>query len=849
MIQTEYLLKLRRFQSKSIALKANVVRTSLLPFLRQHVSNTCHRGLRPEDLDRRCNILNRWWTGLMDMLQGRNNQSISGTDRPIILDAIANIMERAEWRSYGTPFCPLDDRVPPVQTPRNKSSTSLLSESSDFLAESVYHNVRNTFVQNLVAQMILVVDKMSLRNASASLVSFCGKACAYAFFFCPGIADVLVRLWDIPASFLRRVAELEDEVKAEPLLKEQSERVASAFPPCIQQLAHVSVPKTMRALRKPTPVPIGTATVDWHGFWVNRWLGRESELFYVFVKHYYILLSDYLPSNISCSEKLCAPGVALVHAQLLANLDSTIHRQTASTQIDGNAGASTITFDDVLSDPDASATPLPLPPSNATRLMAENRLIMLIRDFLSERSAHYLAARHIFAQSFNDILRAAAQKTSLFDHKACYTLCDFLEEAFFIIVRYDGMSHVDDSVLDWPFWQDVFQKMVASQNTMTEIRLYALLYSSWTSITSDAERQKMLCLDFLLEPSFFQGRFNHWCPMVRAYYMRLLCWRIARFDNGEHTSLQEIRILDTVMKRLSIIWSHYLYLREKAETSSQLVPCTMPSNPAPHRRLFIVRTDSQVGPASNFFSFDGLVSQNPASPPSPQSPSNRRDSTFNLLAESGMRTFSSLTSRSESDLENPNRSKWTFFKSLMASPKSRSRSRSPSSVSSNKSKDVKHPPHSATLETSSRHIPTPSSSDANSMKPSSTIMANVNSQKHVADSSTTHQSFCFKFSLEWLSKASPSPQPMRLYPPRLPMHTQLFLQQHSVDANAPLQFRKLEPKGDAWVNSRYAGRALAEWALVVGECQAFVERRRSEGVPLAKVEVPTLGVETFRRPG
>lgn len=50
------------------------------------------------------------------------------------------------------------------------------------------------------------------------------------------------------------------------------------------------------------------------------------------------------------------------------------------------------------------------------------------------------------------------------------------------------------------------------------------------------------------------------------------------------------------------------------------------------------------------------------------------------------------------------------------------------------------------------------------------------------------------------------------------------------------------------VRSKYAGRALAEWALVVSECDSFFQRRREEGVPCDEmVEVPTLGVETFRK--
>jgi hypothetical protein len=60
------------------------------------------------------------------------------------------------------------------------------------------------------------------------------------------------------------------------------------------------------------------------------------------------------------------------------------------------------------------------------------------------------------------------------------------------------------------------------------------LYSVWTTVVGDESRKAELCLDFLLEPEFFESRFNHWCPMVRAYFMRLLCWRIARHD-GEET--------------------------------------------------------------------------------------------------------------------------------------------------------------------------------------------------------------------------------------------------------------------------------------------------------------------------
>jgi hypothetical protein len=56
--------------------------------------------------------------------------------------------------------------------------------------------------------------------------------------------------------------------------------------------------------------------------------------------------------------------------------------------------------------------------------------------------------------------------------------------------------------------------------------------------------------------------------------------------------------------------------------------------------------------------------------------------------------------------------------------------------------------------------------------------------------------------------------------------------------------RAERPAGAFAAGAVYAGRALAEWAMVVGECNSFVDRRRDEGVlGLSDVEVPTLGVE------
>jgi hypothetical protein len=300
-----------KFHSKSWSLKTNVVRSGLSQFLRNYAAHPSNKNLRPEDLDRRVNILNKWWVAILEVLDGRQNQTVSGVDRPVLLEALSGIMTRPEWRQSPSAFAPLSDRSPnqsseglPLRS--QKSSASLKSSASQFMAESIYHNVRNMFIRNLLSQISYVVDKMSLRVAPASLVTFCGKAAAYAFYFVPGVADVLVRLWKLQAETLRRAA---DELGLPRRVnRTDTEEVAVFFPSHIQQLAWISSKSIGTQLRQKPLLPIVASQIDWHGRWVARWCGRDSDLFFVFTKQYHILAEEFLPSNLSFVEKCRAPG-------------------------------------------------------------------------------------------------------------------------------------------------------------------------------------------------------------------------------------------------------------------------------------------------------------------------------------------------------------------------------------------------------------------------------------------------------------------------------------------------------------------------------------------------------------
>jgi hypothetical protein len=415
------------------------------------------------------------------------------------------------------------------------------SDPDSLLAESAEHNVRTMFVTNLTAQMALVVEKLSLRHAPLSLVNWCGKACAYAFFFVPGIADVLVRLWGLNADLLRRVA---DEFGLPRRSKGESDDIVALFPSHMHKLGWSSAKALGDKLRVAAKLQLMLAKIHWHGPWVSRWRGGDTDLLFIFCKYFHILAHEFIPDGLPLVEKARAPAFVLVHAQLLSILDSTIHRQASLDALLGPP------LSDALHGADAALT-APQLPSNLLKGMGENRLVILLKDMLGDSSLYGVGSeiKHTFAEAFVAVAKAATKRTRRFEHASCFMLCDFLEEALVTLDAFQNTSAATSPTeertdyfglpstprtadyIDWPFWFDVGKMIMDSNNTMSEIRILSFIYSVWDAITADPARKEAVCLDWLLSEEVFAKFFNHWCPMVRAYYMRLLCWRVCR-DSG-----------------------------------------------------------------------------------------------------------------------------------------------------------------------------------------------------------------------------------------------------------------------------------------------------------------------------
>ncbi|KAI0394725.1 DUF1765-domain-containing protein [Xylariaceae sp. FL0594] len=875
----------QKFQAKNTSLKMTLIRSSLLPFLRLHAYHPSNLSLHHEDLESRAIILNKWWTGLLDMLQAQHQPPVTGVNRPTVLEAMSALMLRPEWRQSTPAFRPLVDRNPQERVRRrsragvNESTSSFQSTDSAYLAESTGHNIRTMFISNLVSQMAFVVEKLSLRQAPQSLVNFAGKACAYAFFFAPGIADMLVRLWRLTPSALRRIA---DEFGLPRRSKGESDDIVALFPAVMDQLGWTSVKTMSDALRRPVQPPLVSARIAWHGPWVSRWNGRDSDLFFIFCKYYFVLAEGFIPPGLPLVEKARAPAYVLVNAQILSVLDSTIHRHATV----GNMPTSP--FPGALYGVDASAMALQMAPnnSNVLRGMTENRLIALLKDLLSESSELFGSVRFTFAETFLAVMKAAAKHTSQFDHGACFTICDFLEESLVAYSKTDNLFREPMVDVDWSFWFDVCQKILDSNNTMSEIRVLSLIYSIWDAIASSQSRKELVCLNWLLSEETFDKFFNNWCPMVRAYYMRLLCWRVCRDAGSSQESDTKIFLL--VFSRLKTIWSHYLWLKQRTEQEGKFPPSTAPSFPTPGKRFLILRTEiptvqrafatsfdsaldfprlgAASGPPTDFDSMDTFL---PGSPDMPKR-------SWNILGK--VLSFASHTGVPD-DLE-------TLRRDTAAARSSASLpSKLPSGTVSSAASDTDSIGSSPTFDTIRYHFRFALTLNQPGTKPPPN---RILTRPRLPNPAQSWVAATGQWGIPSTTAGTPAPtravsgsalpglvnaarnadSPSSPTIPNSPSLTSLGLgrrvspgQANSQDLNdddRPLHntpgfakenlVRPVEPTGSFARSVKYAGRALAEWSLVVAECNSFVERRREEGVlGLEDVEVPALGVEGFRK--
>ncbi|ANB13009.1 hypothetical protein AWJ20_1287 [Sugiyamaella lignohabitans] len=160
--------------------------------------------------------------------------------------------------------------------------------------------------------------------------------------------------------------------------------------------------------------------------------------------------------------------------------------------------------------------------------------------------------------------------------------------------------------------------MLSSDNSHTELRALAFLFNIWDNLPigcnvgscteplhaaryqselefvfDDNEGLRWNVIVWLLSPPMWERYFCHWQPLVRAYYHRLLCWRVASV--GPESDLlssilqsncnADARIL--LSQRLQTSYEKVAHAIELAKECKSMFPALEPAPPVVNRQLSI----------------------------------------------------------------------------------------------------------------------------------------------------------------------------------------------------------------------------------------------------------------------
>ena len=272
--------------------------------------------------------------------------------------------------------------------------------------------------------------------------------------------------------------------------------------------------------------------------------------------------------------------------------------------------------------------------------------------------------------------------------------------------------------------------------------------------------------------------------------------------------------MDALTARIASQWSHYQYLNAEAEMRDTPTPSSTPCTPAPNRRFVIARTDVQSMPTTVLSALDNIISP---SVTNQNSPYQSYSSALNTIPTADSPTHDSPTQ---------SKKRWSLFKNILPFNSTPGNDR-PGEVT-----------------------PPLSSEDMTFVFDPVTLTASTHPLKATRGSyfeppMPQYRQLMFKFSLEWAEKPSRPTENHHLSIPRL----------HGVacrlaGGRSTFDVQPKKPPAQSLAAAKYVGRALAEWELVVAECDNFFEKRKDAGVPMVKlVETPVLSVESFRMAG
>lgn len=628
---------LNKFNSKkynnpsSINLKGNILRLTLLPFLRSHnpLSNLFENdsAIYKSLSSVVTSILIKWWLSLINNLlesqtnclkntPSQNISSVLTSDRNAYLEGISRILSLEYW---------------------------MKTDSDTY----------DSYQKLLTFTMEYCLNKMStLKNLSLSISAFFGKVMAYSFFNLPDVNHALLFLLGVKQGTLERTNKILNIVK--------SDISNSPYPSYLNWLINyqgincLKKEKSFRNCMPPPKHPV-SGIQDPNGNWVRRWRSCDSNVFNSFFRHYINIIGNNFEESLTLSN---CPGFSIILSHIFQIFQISISR------ISNNPAKQT---QNPPSNKIGNRVTVPIITLDNNSEIYHNSVIKILRtvrfihfdgqenlDLLREQANSKIAIISNQLVTFIDkALVDIAKETTVYDTNRLGLILNITHEFINHIVN--NIPNSSD-LINWEFWLSCCYMLI---NNTDHIQIFlknvAFLFNTWDMIpdalpksdlssscyawiTNRNDSFKVNFSNWLINKENFSRFMTHWNPAIRSYYLRLLIWRIIGINNYQSSSSIQIT------KRLQIYLNISFKILEDFTLKFQDL-CDLdfkPDTPLVNRKLGILPLNLK----EDFIS----VADDPSSTllsATPIKPSEiRKTHPFEILDEA-IYSCSSLPSRSE----------------------------------------------------------------------------------------------------------------------------------------------------------------------------------------------------------
>lgn len=560
---------LGKFESKpNGVLKTNMLRTTLLPFLRllSQLEYMFEKKLLIYNsfASVSVTILGRWWSLLLSVLSATGQtQQVSHTDRNAYLECLSRILCRKEW----------------------------------FLAGP---DIISTYTNRLTETLAYAIGKIStMKVVPVSISAFVGKTFSYAFFFVPGVSQALLFLLNIKQANLECTLDRHDTIPADKV-----KAAKDIFPQHIHKFIDFQGIRGLDRFRRktincvPPPKHPVRGISDPNGPWVHYWNCHDSDIFNSFYRHYINIASFFVGDLLQVPIE-AFPGFHIIDSNIFHIFKVCVNKILFAT---ANSGPSKRYPVAKLS----PGTNAPAFSNIAVESPTNGNFAPIIKLFKTARDIGYSDTPFVgeINKSLDLIMIGLASKSSVYDVGRSASIFNLVHEFSNYVT--------DPSEIKWEFWLGCSYLTLSRTNLIQSMTTtFAFLFNIWNSIPSqlsltvatekedhlagwlvnNSESYKENFANWLTSNDIWLQYFTHWNPLVRSYYMRLISWRVIGFNNYDSS----VALLTThrIKTKVDVIYSFLMRVLESQDLPLRLKQLDFSSDmPMVNRKLGIIPVNS-----------------------------------------------------------------------------------------------------------------------------------------------------------------------------------------------------------------------------------------------------------------